>query len=164
MIQKIEQWFVFELWWISLQSIDAWFTKQTFRNISHLHIFVFTFGVDLMTPESLWRHEGIAMHVSHKTMHSFSSMLGSPPPAPQLRLHSGFVMYQNQTIHVIIGFKHDVPCIVGPKEPSGHSNTSMVNACLIYIKADSYKCTTLFATDLRKSSTRVFMLSPGVVI
>ena len=38
------------------------------------------FCADLMTPESLWCHNGVAMHVTYKTMHRFSTMLGSPPP------------------------------------------------------------------------------------
>ena len=38
-------------------------------------------------------------------------------------------MYQNQIIHVIIGFKHDVSCIVRSEARRGHSDTSMHEAC-----------------------------------
>ena len=41
--------------------------KRTIRIISHLNIFAFIFCVDLLTPESLWRHKGVAMHVTYKT-------------------------------------------------------------------------------------------------
>ena len=41
---------------------------------------------NLVTPESLWRHKGVAMHVTYKTMHRFSTMHDSPPPASELRL------------------------------------------------------------------------------
>ena len=34
-------------------------------------------------------------------------------------------MYQNQIIHVIIGFKHDVSCIVRSEALRGHSDTSV---------------------------------------
>ena len=37
-------------------------------------------------------------------------------------------MYQNQIIHVIIGFKHDVSCIVRSEALRGHSNTLMHSA------------------------------------
>ena len=37
----------------------------------------------------------------------------------------GFVMYQNQIIHAIIGFKYDVPCIARSEELRGHSHTAM---------------------------------------
>ena len=53
------------------------------------------------------------MHVTFKTMHRFCTMHDSPPPASELRLQiCGFAVYQNEIIHVIIGFKHDVSCIV----------------------------------------------------
>ena len=39
--------------------------------ISHLNVFAFIFCGDLVTPESLWRHKGVAMHVTYKTMHRF---------------------------------------------------------------------------------------------
>ena len=35
------------------------------------------------------------------------------------------IMYQNQIIHVIIGFKHDVSCNVRSEALRGHSDTSM---------------------------------------
>ena len=54
--------------------------KNYQRNISHLHIFTIV-CVDVVTPESLWRHKSVAMHLTHRTMHSFSIGLGSPPPA-----------------------------------------------------------------------------------
>ena len=34
-------------------------------------------------------------------------------------------MYQNESIHVIIGFKHDVACIVRSEALRGHSDTSV---------------------------------------
>ena len=42
--------------------------------------------VDIVTPESLWRHKGVAMHVTYKTMHRFSTMHDSPPPASEFRM------------------------------------------------------------------------------
>ena len=54
--------------------------------LSHLKIFAFIFCVDLVTPESLWRHKGIAMHVTYKTMHRFSTVHDSPHPASEIRL------------------------------------------------------------------------------
>ena len=40
----------------------------------------------------------------------------------------GIVMYQNELIHVIIEFKHDVPCIVRSEALRGHSDTSAHSA------------------------------------
>ena len=40
----------------------------------------------------------------------------------------GFIMYQNQIIHVIIGFKHDVSCIVRSEALRGQTGTSMHSA------------------------------------
>ena len=37
----------------------------------------------------------------------------------------GFVMYQNELTHVIIGFKHNAPCIVRSEALRGHSHTSV---------------------------------------
>ena len=37
-------------------------------------------------------------------------------------------MYQNQIIHVIIGFKHDVSCIVRSEARRGHDDQSMHEA------------------------------------
>ena len=37
-------------------------------------------------------------------------------------------MYQNQIIHVIIGFKHDVSCIVRSEARRGHEDQSMHEA------------------------------------
>ena len=54
--------------------------------MSHLKIFASIIRVDLVTPESLWRHKGVAMHVAYKTMHRFSTMHDSPPPASEFRL------------------------------------------------------------------------------
>ena len=51
--------------------------------IPHLNIFAFIFYVDLVTPESLWRHKDVAMHVTYKTMHRFSTMHDSPSPASE---------------------------------------------------------------------------------
>ena len=36
-------------------------------------------------------------------------------------------MYQNESIHVIIGFKHDVACIVRSEALGGHSDTRLVH-------------------------------------
>ena len=52
---------------------------------SFTYIF-FIFCVDSVTPESLWRYKGVAMHVTHKTMHNISKMHGSPPPDSEHRL------------------------------------------------------------------------------
>ena len=55
----------------------------------------------------------LAMHVTHKIMHSFSTMQWFATSCfGTLLANFGFVICQNQIIHVIIGFKHDVPCIV----------------------------------------------------
>ena len=35
----------------------------------------------------------------------------------------GFVMYHHELIHVLIGFKHDAPCIVRSEARRGHSDT-----------------------------------------
>ena len=66
--------------------IGTQFTKSTIQMITHLNIFAFISFVDLVTPESLWRHKGVAMHVTYKTMHRFSTMRDSPPPVSELRL------------------------------------------------------------------------------
>ena len=42
-------------------------------------------------------------------------------------------MYQNQIIHVIIGFKHDVSCIVRSEARRGHEDQSMHEARNIVI-------------------------------
>ena len=60
--------------------------KRTILIISPLNIFALKFCVDLVTPESLRRHKGVAMHVTYKTMHTFSTMHDLPPPASELRL------------------------------------------------------------------------------
>ena len=49
-------------------------------------------------------------------------------------------MYQNQIIHVIIGFKYDISCIVRSEALRGHSDTSVhsalsVNAQYIMLKS-----------------------------
>ena len=54
--------------------------------ISLLNIFALIFCVNLVTREWLWRHKGVAMHVTYKTMHRFYTMHDSPPPASELRL------------------------------------------------------------------------------
>ena len=56
--------FVFEIS-ILLKIINEWFTKLTFKNISHSHIFAFIFCVNLVTSESLWCHNSVVMHVIH---------------------------------------------------------------------------------------------------
>ena len=45
-----------------------------------------------------------------------------------LLLNFGFIMHQKQIIHVIIGFKHDVSCIVRSEAHRGHENQSMHEA------------------------------------
>ena len=57
-----------------IRIIDACYTKLTYQNMSHLHIFTSSIWcVDLVTLESLWCHKGIAMHTSQNakisTMH-----------------------------------------------------------------------------------------------
>ena len=46
----------------------------------------------------------------------------------------GFVMYQNQIIHVIIGFKHAVSCNVRSEALRGHSDTSVHSALLMKLQ------------------------------
>ena len=60
--------------------------NKTLQSISHLHIFVSIFCVDLVTQHSLWRHKGVAMRVAYKTMHRFPAIYNSPSPASELRL------------------------------------------------------------------------------
>ena len=68
------------------------------------------------------------MHVTHKTMHRFSTMHGSPQLASELRLQIlTFFMYQTCFIHVMV-LKHDVPCIVRSEALMGHSDTSVLSA------------------------------------
>ena len=100
--------------------------KTDYLNHFPIKHVVFIFCVDLVTPESLWRHKGVAMRVVYKTMHRwFSTIHDSPPSASELHLkYFGFVMYQKQIIHVIIGFKHDVSCIVRSEALKGHSRTN----------------------------------------
>ena len=45
------------------------------------------FCVDLVTPESLWRHKGVAMYVTPKTMHGLPTMHDSLSRASELDLH-----------------------------------------------------------------------------
>ena len=40
----------------------------------------------------------------------------------------GFIMYQKELIHAVIGFKHNVPCIVSSEALRGHSDTSVHEA------------------------------------
>ena len=54
--------------------------------ISHLNTFAFIFCIDLVPLKSLWRHKGVAMHVTYKNIKIFSTMHDSPPPASELRL------------------------------------------------------------------------------
>ena len=56
----------------------------------------------------------------------------------------GVVMYQNELIHVIIGFKHDVPSIVRSEAPRGQAHTSVH-------KARSAECTDWSSWPLRTS-------------
>ena len=84
--------------------------------------------VDLVTPESLWRHKGIAMHVTYKTMHRSTVAWFASFHFGTLLANFGFVMYQNQIIHVIIRYKHDVSCIVRSEALRGHSDTSVHSA------------------------------------
>ena len=98
--------------WININFIKIYrrtIYKTDNSKISNLLIFAFIFCVDLVTLESLWRHKGVAMHVTYKTMHRFSTMHDSPPPASERTspVNFGFIMYQNQIIHVIIGFLRD---------------------------------------------------------
>ena len=61
-------------------------TQLTFQNIFQLNIFAFTFCVDLVPLESLWRHKGVVMHVTRITMHTFPIMHNSPSSASEFRL------------------------------------------------------------------------------
>ena len=62
------------------------YRRIIYKIMSHLNIFASIICVDLVTLESLWRHKGVAMHVTYKTMHRFSTMHDSPPPASEFRL------------------------------------------------------------------------------
>ena len=65
---------------MTLKIIDALFTKRIFKKKTSLQIFASIFCVDLVPRKSfLWRHIGVVIYVIHKTMHRFSTMLGSPP-------------------------------------------------------------------------------------
>ena len=68
-----------------MHSINKLFFTLTDQNMSHMHIFAFTFCANLLTPELSWRHKGVAMQMTHKAMHRFSTMHGSPPLALELR-------------------------------------------------------------------------------
>ena len=66
-----------------------------------------------MTPESLWHHKIVAMHLTHKIMHRFfynawfvTSSFGAS------LANFTFVTNQNQIINFIIESKHDVPGIL----------------------------------------------------
>ena len=53
-----------------------------------------------MTPESLWRNKCVVMHVTYKTLHRFSTMHDSPPPALQLRkFRLRYVSKPNKSCH-----------------------------------------------------------------
>ena len=90
--------------------------------MSHLEIFASIICVDLVTLESLWRHKGVAMHVTYKTMQIFYNAWFASSRFGISLANFGFVMYQNQIIHVIIGFKHDVSCIVRSEARRGHED------------------------------------------
>ena len=55
----------------------------------------------------------VAIHLTCKTMQRFPIMLDSPIHRFRTSLANlGFIRYLNQLIHVITGFKRDVPCVV----------------------------------------------------
>ena len=62
---------VFEVLSISLKIIGTYFTKPIHQITYHSCIFAFTFYVELVTPASLWRHKGVAMHVTSKPCINF---------------------------------------------------------------------------------------------
>ena len=64
--------------WIITSFIEYYrhiISKTSLSNyLPFIYIFAFTVCVELVTPASLWRHKGVAMHVTRKTMHRFSTM------------------------------------------------------------------------------------------
>ena len=76
--------------------------KTIYKVIYHLYIFAFVVCVELVTPASLWRHKGVAMHGASKTMHSLATMHDSSPSASEIH----FIMYQmnqlNSCVHHFI--------------------------------------------------------------
>ena len=98
---------------ISLVSMAEFLCMETSSKVSS----------EPLSPASLWRHKGIAMHVTHKTMHNFSKMPRLPPPALELRLQmSALKSIQPKIFNVIIGFKHGVPCLVKSGALRGYSD------------------------------------------
>ena len=78
--------FVFETQPITFEIIGTKFAKATYQTIYHLHIFTFIVCVHLVTLASLWRQKGVAMHVTHETMHRFSTMHDSSLPTSDIGL------------------------------------------------------------------------------
>ena len=63
------------------------------------------FYVDLVTLVLIWRHRSVAMHATHKTVHSFSAV--HDPDRPTQNVACQF-QHQNQLIHIIVIFKHNM--------------------------------------------------------
>ena len=124
--------------------------KRFYEIICNLHIFAFIVCVDLVTPVPSWRHKVVAMHVTRKTVHIFynAQFLATR----NLRADIGFVMYQNEIIHVIRGFKHEVPCIVRSEELRGHSETSVLRASCTDVSECPLRASNLTNARLRASS------------
>ena len=78
-------------------------------------------------------------------------------------LNFGFVMYQNRLVHVIMGFKHYVSCIMRIEAPRGHSDTSvnsgyvpdgLIDPCLPFVPPisqyrDMYKSLTYIDVSVK---------------
>ena len=88
-----------------------------FMKLCNLQIFALIVCVDSVTPVPSWRHKVAAMYMTRKTVYIFynARFLATR----NLRADIGFAIYQNEIIHVIRGFKHDVPCIVRSGELRG---------------------------------------------
>ena len=63
----------------------------------------------------------------------------------------GFVVYENELIHVIIGFKHDIPRVVRSRALRGHSDTSVHSA--LRISNTDWSSWPLRASDLTMHGT-----------
>ena len=63
--------FLFQISLRLLKIIEPQFTKLTFQDTFHIHMFAFMLCVDLMKLELLWGYKGITIHVFPENMHIF---------------------------------------------------------------------------------------------
>ena len=64
-----------------IENIGTQFAKPTYQIVYHLYMFVFMVCITLKTQASLWRHKGVVMHVTRKTVHRLFTMHDSSPAA-----------------------------------------------------------------------------------